>query len=114
MIQIDMEMPKSCKECPFEKFGDCYGGKAKYIMDIEDCMEAGIRHPNCPLKDEQPTIDAVKVVRCKDCKHSETLTETDGTEVLWCEKMFDLHGFCEEVKPNHYCGYRERKEETDG
>lgn len=51
MIQIDMEMPKSCKVCPFEKFGDCHGGKAKYIMDIEDCMEAGVRHPNCPLEE---------------------------------------------------------------
>ena len=60
--------------------------------------------------DNAPAVDAIEVVRCEDCK----LTETDGTEVLWCEKMFDLHGFYEEVKPNHYCGYGKRKEETDG
>jgi hypothetical protein len=44
-----MEMPPSCTKCPFEAFGDCYGGKVKRIMDIEDYMERGERHPDCPL-----------------------------------------------------------------
>lgn len=44
-----LEMPTSCTKCPFEAFGDCYGGKVKRIMDIEDYMERGERHPECPL-----------------------------------------------------------------
>ena len=57
------------------------------------------------------TDGLVRVVRCKYCKHSIILTETDGTEVLSCQKMFDGDGFWEEVKPNHYCGYGENKED---
>ena len=42
-----MEMPESCMRCPFENGGDCYGGKYKYIMDVDDYED--FRHPNCPL-----------------------------------------------------------------
>ena len=44
-------MPTSCYSCPFENGGDCYGGKAKYIMDVDDNEELfrNSRHPNCPL-----------------------------------------------------------------
>lgn len=88
MIQIDMEMPKSCKVCPFEKFGDCYGGKAKYIMDIEDCMEAGIRHPNCPLEivhTEKKPMDESKLKPCPFCG-------TPNTN-LYFVKVDAPHGF---------------------
>ena len=44
-----MEMPTSCTVCPFENYGDCYGGKVKAIMDIDDYVSAGKRHPRCPL-----------------------------------------------------------------
>ena len=44
-----MEMPTSCAVCPFENYGDCYGGKVKAIMDIDDYVSAGKRHPRCPL-----------------------------------------------------------------
>ncbi len=44
-------MPTSCHSCPFENGGDCYGGKAKYIMDIDDDEELyhTKRHLQCPL-----------------------------------------------------------------
>lgn len=47
----DAELPTSCRSCPFENGGDCYGGKAKYIMDVDDNEEQfrNSRHPNCPL-----------------------------------------------------------------
>lgn len=48
----DMKMPKSCIACPFEHNGDCYGGKPKRIMDIEDFK--GSRHPDCPLIEAEP------------------------------------------------------------
>lgn len=44
-----MEMPEGCDTCPFEHFGDCYGGKAKRIMDIDEELALGVRHRNCPL-----------------------------------------------------------------
>lgn len=51
--------------------------------------------------DFQPAVDAVEVVRCKDCKHL----------------MFsDCYGECSAghygiVRPDHFCSYGERKEE---
>ena len=48
----DMKMPKSCMVCPFEHNGDCYGGKPKRIMDIEDFKDS--RHLDCPLVDTEP------------------------------------------------------------
>lgn len=37
------------------------------------------------LINEQPTIDAVPVVRCKDCKHYNTIGCSKGFG--WCENM---------------------------
>lgn len=48
---------------------------------------------------DMPTVDAVEVVRCKDCKHwhpSDYCTERDG---LWYE--------------NDFCAYGERGEADD-
>lgn len=46
-----IELPTSCRSCPFENGGDCYGGKAKYIKDVDDNEEQfrNSRHPDCPL-----------------------------------------------------------------
>lgn len=45
------KLPTSCRSCPHEIGGDCYGGKAKYIRDVDDNEEQfrNRRHPNCPL-----------------------------------------------------------------
>ncbi len=60
-----MEMPTSCRSCPFENGGDCYGGKYKYIMDVDDYED--YRHPNCPLTEvPEPhgrLIDSDKAVK---------------------------------------------------
>lgn len=49
--------------------------------------------------DEAPTIDAVEVVRCKDCKHF------DGSYSypICCR-------WEETIKPDDYCSYGEKKE----
>ena len=47
--------------------------------------------------DKFPTIDAVPVVRCKDCKHR--------FKDSWCEYADD--------DDNFYCAYGERKEGAD-
>lgn len=50
--------------------------------------------------DNAPTVDAVPVVRCKDCKH------------------YDIGGSCiicgfQSRKPDDFCSYGERKESAD-
>lgn len=50
--------------------------------------------------DNAPTVDAVEVVRCKDCKH------------------YDIGGSCiicgfQSRKPDDFCSYGERKEGAD-
>lgn len=50
---------------------------------------------SCRIIDEAPAVDAVEVVRCKDCKH-------------WA------HGDCyrlELSRPNDFCSYGERRED---
>lgn len=51
--------------------------------------------------DEQPTVDAVEVVQCKDCEYS-----YDELSYLCCS-----HGVCVdcEVPPNFYCAEGKKK-----
>ena len=50
-------------------------------------------------------IDAVPVVRCKDCK----LAETYGGR-LYCS-MFEDGGGCSSTEPDDFCSYGERRDE---
>ena len=53
--------------------------------------------------DQAPTIDAVPVVRCKDCKHY----EIHKPKVLEnCERK----GYIIPMKPDDFCSYGEPKE----
>ena len=54
--------------------------------------------------DEQPTIDAVPVVRCKDCKHY----EIHKPKVL---ENYERNGYLIPMKPDDFCSYGERKED---
>jgi hypothetical protein len=57
------------------------------------------------LINEQPTIDAVPVVRCKECRHYDTTgfpALNPGTG--WCNKMG------KGIHDDFYCFYGERKE----
>lgn len=49
-----------------------------------------------------PTIDAVSVVICKDCKH---WNKAPNTERGWCDKCDGL------LEPNFYCADGEREGE---
>lgn len=51
---------------------------------------------------EQPTVDAVPVVRCKDCKHCEVFK--NGVN-CWCNE----HGRVEDV--DYFCADGERRSE---
>lgn len=52
---------------------------------------------------DAPTIDAVKVVRCGQCKHR-VFAEYNGAFHLLCERIDGV-----EVRPNDYCSNGVRK-----
>ena len=56
---------------------------------------------------EQPTVDVVEVVRCKDCKHcyKATFSSTGYRCKVWGVYDNDC-----EVTPEHYCSYGEMKD----
>ena len=53
--------------------------------------------------DEQQTIDAVPVVRCRECKQGE-IDDPDFPDQYFC------HAGCGWSKGDFYCAYGERKE----
>lgn len=54
-----------------------------------------------PLVDDAPTVDAVEVVRCKDCKYH----EDEEIGMVYCPNA--LGGW---VGENWFCAYGERKD----
>ena len=76
-------------------------------------MEGNLVFAACEIKQDfadmisnVPTVDAVKVVRCKDCKHY----EIHKPKVLEnCER----NGYIIPMKPDDFCSYGERKDGAD-
>ncbi len=60
---------------------------------------------------KKSTVDAVPVVRCKDCKKWQKdgayEYDIDGTKRMWGSCSNSLH----HCKDNHFCSYGRRKEE---
>ena len=75
----------SCSTCSWGYRGRCSRG-----CDFEDAC--------CAIEDA-PAIDAVPVVRCRDCIHSE------GNVELWCE----VHEIRTDI--NYFCANGERRED---
>ena len=57
---------------------------------------------------EAPTVDAVPVVRCRDCKHYAT-ADFDGNILCGCT----LHSAMLDITPDSFCSYGERKGVAD-
>lgn len=87
------------------------------LVDANKLKEDVLDLPNCPnefsdtydkarildLVDEQPAVDAVEVVRCKDCRFY-------YKDEKWCERL----GLCGAFNENDFCSHGERrKDETD-
>lgn len=61
---------------------------------------------------QMPIVDAVKVVRCKDCKYAHKITDVNGVTVLLCNYK-NAHGML--VENHGYCKWGKRKDgEQDG
>lgn len=76
---------------------DCYDTYADYIRAFDTINEA-------------PTVDALVITRCKDCKyHQEAHYEEDGEDPIIKHKCKLMKGY--QFSENHYCGFAERKED---
>ena len=89
------------------------------LIDANRAMEIvrdqRIAHPNAYhltnyatlILQEAPTVDAVEVVRCKDCKYGE-VDDADFHDQYLCN-ISGSDWNC----GNHFCSYGERKEGAD-
>ena len=82
------------------------------LMDAEHmsafrCSLANMEDLNI-LIGAQETIDAVPVVRCRECKHYDT-ADFDGNILCGCT----LHSAMLDITPDSFCSYGERKGGAD-
>lgn len=89
----------------------------KRLIDADRAMEIvrnqGIAHPNAYhltnyatlILREAPTVDAVEVVRCRECKHCDP-------ETHHCDHHMGTVAPLRR-KPDDFCSYGERKEGAD-
>ena len=89
----------------------------KRLIDADRAMEIvrnqGIAHPNAYhltnyetlILREAPTVDAVEVVRCRECKHCDP-------ENYHCDHPMGTAAPLRR-KPDDFCSYGERKEGAD-
>ena len=118
-----------CNECPigFDN-PDCIEKMAGLAADLIENQQnhiAALLKANDSLKDaiarrdkqiedmnhmldKMPTIDAVPVVRCKDCVNGTFCLNSQGAEYVDC--MLDDYSV---RKPDDFCSYGERKEGAD-
>ena len=59
--------------------------------------------------DAAPTVDAVPVVRCKDCVNGTVFVNKQGAEYVDC--VLDDYSV---RKPTDYCSYGEKRRDKDG
>ena len=90
------------------------------LIDADELRKDVLELPDCPngysdtfdksliiaLVDEAPTVDAVPVVRCKDCRWYKTDYSWNGKEYRFCEFGHDIFR-----KADDFCSRAERKEE---
>lgn len=80
------------------------------LIDAEELEEKAAQFPNTsiwvPIEAvwDAPTIDAVPVVRCKDCKHGEVDDPKCFPDLYYC------HEGCGWNKAHFYCADGERKD----
>ena len=93
---------------------DEVNGDVKYVFGVEDVLE---------YAQHLPAVDAVPVVRCKDCMHSILLKDTDfrntppwryyrkDCRVCQCNALIEDEPII--VEDNCYCAYGAKMDEED-
>ena len=94
MRLIDADVLNRKKKYSFQVIGGCFP-KSEWFIKLEDLHRA-------------PTVDAVPVIRCRECKHyRETRTKRYGNLICRCTRM-GKHDMDYPVKPDDFCSYGER------
>lgn len=70
------------------------------------CRMLTVDYLNWILEHEEPTVDAIPVIRCKDCKYS---VDEYGDGDCYCGTKREMIRYIGDW--NHYCSWAERKEE---
>lgn len=85
------------------------------LIDADALQEEHVRLSGRELSliEDAPTVDAVKVVRCRDCKwyHNANDKYFPRTCDHWSE-MFSHYEDWESVDENGFCSWGERKDEV--
>lgn len=85
------------KKALIQSFG-CNGGHFVYGTQTVDAIVSRINM--------QPVVDAVEVVRCKDCKHF-----TKGMAIGMCKRIEDKPII--PIPHNNFCGFGERRSDNE-
>lgn len=88
--------------------------KKQYCTDCENyggvkCRACWVDDAMC-LIDDATTVDAVEVVRCRDCKRCFKHTTKRNRQYMWICMRNDTDLY---VRPDDFCSYGERKD-ADG
>lgn len=79
----------------------------EYDLDeLREMVQANIPR----LIDEQSTISAVPVVRCRECAHYKICDEWESGNRMLCE--IHHHSYLDHDGDNHFCSWGQRKIET--
>ena len=79
----------------------------KDVITRSDIYMAGWNDAIDAIVDNAPTIDAVEVVRCKDCKYSKHLKQYPKVNTWKCTLTDVVY------RADDYCSYGERKEDNE-
>lgn len=71
---------------------------------LNDCCDVWNKLDVENFIDEQPTVEAEPIIRCKDCKYWSEPNMFDS----YCRKMSITDNIIY-TEPNHYCGFAERQ-----
>lgn len=89
--------------------------RAAAIADVEQWAEHGYDVIHWTgikaMLEAQPTVAAVPVVHCRDCKHGEPTHNARGEAVIKCEEICWLCRLPRLMEPDWFCADGERRDE---
>ena len=80
---------------------DQYSDLAAALGDVQTVRD---------ILSDAPTIDAVPVVRCRECAHYKICDEWESGNRMLCE--IHHHSYLDHDGDNHFCSWGQRKIET--